>query len=104
MTNSAEQLLFRAATLLEESQDVEGALDLLHEALVLTQIAGRPLELIRVKTLLGDLLTQIEQPAEALKEFRDVVRLASEYTGEAADVDEELSAAREWIERLEPGH
>lgn len=100
MTNSAGQLLYKAAMLLEQNQDVEGALEVLHEALVLTQIAGQPLELIRTKTFLAELLAQIDQPGEALKEFRDVVRLADEYKGNASDVDQEAASAREWIVRL----
>ena len=103
MTNSAELLLYKAAMLLERDQDVEGALETLHEALVLTQIAGQPLQLIRTKILLGELLAQIEQPGEALKEFRDVVRLAGEYKGEPSDIEEEAEAAREWVAKLE-GH
>jgi tetratricopeptide (TPR) repeat protein len=104
MTNSADLLLFKAAQLLERDQDVEGALEALHEALVLTQIAEQPLQLIRTKTLLGELLAQIEQPGEALKEFRDVVRLAGEYQGDVSEVAEEAAAAREWVAKLEQGH
>ena len=103
MTNSAELLLYKAAQLLERDQDVEGALEVLHEALVLTQIAGQTVELIRTKTFLGELLAQIEQPGEALKEFRDVIRLAEEYKGDPSDVDQEAMSARDWVTKLE-GH
>jgi tetratricopeptide (TPR) repeat protein len=102
--NSVEQLLYQASLELEERQDVERALDLLHEAMMLAQIAGRELELIRVKTFLGELLAQIDQPGEALKEFSDVVRLAAEYPGAPEDVDAELTAARTFIDERDPGH
>jgi hypothetical protein len=101
--NTANQLLYRAALLLED-EDVEGALEVLHEALVLTQIAGQAVELIRTKTFLGELLVSIDQPGEGLKEFRDVVRLAEAYRGDPADVDVEAVSARDWITRLEAGH
>lgn len=104
MTNSAGQLLYKAAMLLEQDQDVEGALEVLHEALVLTQLAGLPLERIRTKVFLGELLAQIEQPGEALKEFRDVVRLAEEYPGDPADIDEEAASARAWVAKLDAGN
>jgi hypothetical protein len=68
---------------------------------VLTQIAGQTLELIRTKVFLGELLAQIEQPGEALKEFRDVVRLTDEYSGDPSDIDQEAASAREWVAKLE---
>ena len=52
--NSADQLILKAANLLEEQEDVEGALEALHEAVLLSQLAGHTLQLIRAKTFLGD--------------------------------------------------
>ena len=102
--NTATQLLYKAAMLLEQEEDVDGALEVLHEALVLTQIAGQLVELVRTKTFLGELLVAIDQPGEALREFRDVVRLAEEYRGDPTDVDVEAGSARDWVAKLEAGH
>jgi len=102
--NSADQLIFKAANLLEEQEDVEGALEALHEAVLLSQLAGHTLQLIRAKTFLGELLAGIDQPHESVKEFRDVVRLAESFTEDATLVDEELAAARKWLAGLPPEH
>ena len=60
--------------------------------------------MIRTKTFLGELLASIDQPGEALKEFRDVVRLAEEYRGDPSDVDVEAASARDWVVKLGAGH
>jgi tetratricopeptide (TPR) repeat protein len=104
MTNSADQLIYKAAMLLEEQQDVEGALEALHDALVLAQIANHPVQLIRAKTVLGELLVQIDQPGEAIKEFRDIVRIAEAFDGDQAEISEEVESARDWLKKLDTGH
>ncbi len=104
MINSADQLIFKAANLLEDEEDVEGALEALHEAVLLSQVAGHTLQLIRAKTFLGELLAGIDQPQEAVKEFRDVVRLAESFTEDPTQVDEELASAKKWLAELPPEH
>lgn len=101
--NSAEQLLYHAATLLEEEQDVEGAIDALEQAIELCQVADHPLELIRARTMMGELLAQADAPDIAADQFREVVRLAEAYQGAPTDVDEELASAREWLAEFAKG-
>jgi hypothetical protein len=102
--NSADQLIYKAVTLLQEHEDVEGALDALHEAMLLSKVAGHTLQLIRAKMLLGELLEAIDQPLEAVQEFRDVVSLAETFDGESELVDQELAVAKERLASLPQEH
>ena len=66
MANSAEQLIYQAAVLLEEHRDSEGALSALAEAINVAGLSHRTLELIRAKTFRGELLMQLDRNAEAV--------------------------------------
>lgn len=95
--NSAEQLLFQAATILEEEGDVEAAIDAIEQAIEICRIAEHPLALIRAHTMMGELLAQASAADIAADQFREVVRLSESYAGPASDIDEELAAARGWL-------
>jgi hypothetical protein len=100
MSNSAEQLIYKAMMLVEQENDPESALDVLTEAINLATVANRQLELIRAKTILGELLVQIEQPGEAVKEFRDVVKAAETFSDDRDLIDQEVASAKEWLTKL----
>ena len=101
MANSAEQLIYQAAVLLEEHRDSEGALSALAEAINVAGLSHRTLELIRAKTFRGELLMQLDRNAEAVPDFRDVVALAELFEGDRELVAEEAEACRAWLERLD---
>jgi predicted RNA polymerase sigma factor len=101
MSNSAEQLMIRAALLIEESDDVEGAEAALRDAIALSEISGRVVELTRAKAFLGELLAGTGRAEEAADEFRDVIELAAGHT-DTAETEPETRIAREFLARA-PG-
>ncbi|MEO8216004.1 MAG: hypothetical protein ABI718_02870 [Acidobacteriota bacterium] len=99
--NSAEQLIYAAASLLKADGDLEEALVVLGEAINVAGTSRRMLELIRAKTFRGELLVQMGRPAEAIADFGDVAALAELFDGDAAQIDEEAVACRDWLLKLE---
>lgn len=95
--SSADLLLFRAVQQIEEESDPAGAIATLEECIELCEVAGHALQLIRARFLLGQILAALEQLSDAREEFTDVVTLAENYSGDAAEVDEELAAAKVWL-------
>lgn len=100
MTNSAEQLIFHAATLLEEGNPA-GAIETLHEAIELSSIVSRRLELLRAKFMLAEILTETGKTEEAVEQYEDVILLGEDFP-EPELVDEEIAASRTRLETLLP--
>lgn len=99
MSNSADQLIYRAVQLLDENR-IEQAIDKLHEAITVAEVANHPLELVRAHTILGELLAQIGENDLAIEEFRGVVTAAERFTGDVTLVDEEVASANKWLADL----
>jgi hypothetical protein len=97
--NSAEQLIFAAALQLEEEESFEGAEKTLREAIELAIVASHPVELIRARALLGEILLNSDRETEAATLFREV--LAVPEGVDPSLVEEELEAARTWLRELE---
>lgn len=92
MMNSAAQLIYQAMTILEESGDAERALHLLAEAAEVARVSRRQIELVRARTLTGELLLDLDRLDEARLAFDDVV-----VVGQVMDPDlvgEEVKSAR----------
>ena len=101
--NSAEQLIEAAALKLEEEDDLTGAEGYLRDAIELSAVAGHPVEGIRAKALLGEILLNTGRETEAAALFHEVLRMAEGV--DPAAVDEELDAARNWLRVIgESGH
>lgn len=98
-TNSAQQLIYRAATLLEE-EDYDGALELLDDAIELATTARRPVELIQARSLRGEILLNAEREGEAAEEFKTVLGLSESDDVDSGAIQEEVSTARHWLEEL----
>lgn len=98
--NSADQLIY-SASLLAEAGDGEGAMTALEDAIALSESAGFRLQLLRARLLLGELLLHAELRKEAAAEFRGVLTVATELTGEPGLVDEEVAAATEYLAMLD---
>lgn len=101
MSNSAEQLIYKAALLLDESGDVEAAEEALRDAIGVAEVSERPLELIQAKTLLGELLLHLEREDEALVLFEDVLEHAQHPSIGGDVVELELRTAREHLARAQ---
>jgi len=98
MSNSAEQLIYQASVLLEEGEDVDGAIEALREAVELSEVTGRKLELIRARTFLGELFFLTEAFEDSHVELSQVLELAEVFDGDPALVDEERATAKRLIE------
>ena len=101
MANSAEQLIYQAAVLLEEDLDSEGALSALAEAINVAGLSHRTLELIRAKTFRGELLCSWIAIRRQSSISGDVVALADLFEGDPELVAPEADACRAWLERLD---
>ena len=100
MTNSADQLIYRAATLLDEQDDAEGAMALLREAIDLSETAGYQLQEIRARTFLGELLMDQGRNDEAAEEFESLLHVAEDYRGAIAEIEDEVASAKERLASL----
>ena len=98
-TNSAQQLIYRAAMLVEE-ENFEEALALLGDAIELSTTARRPVELIQARSLRGEILLNAEREDEAAEEFKAVLGLSDADDVDAGQVQEEVATARHWLEEL----
>lgn len=96
--NSAQQLILAAALQLEEEESFEGAEKTLREAIELATVASHPVELIRAKALLGEILLNSEREAEAAALFREV--LAVPEGVDPSLVEEEIETATAWLREL----
>jgi hypothetical protein len=63
-------------------------------------LAGRKVELIRGKALLGEVLMNSGREEEAIDEFSEVLTLGRVFDG-TEDLAEEIAAAQEGLERLQ---
>jgi tetratricopeptide (TPR) repeat protein len=99
--NSADQLLYNASLLLEDEGDIEGAMDAIHEAIALAEVAKYPLQLLRARMFLGELLLELGRDDEARAEFEEVLRLAPQFADDPDAVDQEVAVAGEHLARLE---
>jgi tetratricopeptide (TPR) repeat protein len=98
--HTSELLIYKATVQLEEDGDLDAAAATLQEAVDVATLAGRKLELIRAKALLGEVLMNSGREEEAIDEFSDVLTLGRVFDA-GADVEEEIAAAREGLERLQ---
>ncbi|MEO8033146.1 MAG: hypothetical protein ABI837_01855 [Acidobacteriota bacterium] len=96
-TNSAELLIYKAATLLEEDDDVAGAELALREAIALSEISNRHVERIQATTFLGELLIQTEREEEARQRFQEVLALAPLFEGDPELIEDAVIAARGYL-------
>lgn len=96
MSNTAEQLLFKALTLLE-TEKLDEATVLLREAIEVATYARRELELIRAHTLLGEVLAAGDDAPGALENFEEALVVAATFAGDPASIHDEVSACREAI-------
>lgn len=95
MTNSAEQLIYHALSIMEADGDAEHALQVLAEASEVARMARRQVELVRARTLSGELLLELGRFDEARLAFDDVIAV-----GQVLDptlVGEEVDSARSHI-------
>jgi tetratricopeptide (TPR) repeat protein len=97
--HTAELLIYRAMVQLEEDGDLEAAATTLQEAIEVATLAGRKVELIRGKALLGEVLMNSGREEEAIDEFSEVLTLGRVFDG-TEDLAEEIAAAQEGLERL----
>jgi hypothetical protein len=97
MSNSAEQLIYKAALLLDEGEDVAGAEAALREAVALSEIANHHVERLQATTFLGELLMQTEREEEAFERFREVLALAPLFEGDPALIADAVHAARAYL-------
>jgi tetratricopeptide (TPR) repeat protein len=93
-SNTAQQLMYHAATLIE-ADDLAGAEAALRDAASVARIAGRTVELIQAKGFLGELLLNAGRTEEALEELEDVLELAREDDVDPVLVEGEVRLARE---------
>lgn len=98
-TNSAQQLIYQAA-LLVENEDFDQALTLLEDAIDLATIADRKIELIQARSLLGEILLNVEREGEAAEEFKIVLDLSASDDVDPDQVREEVDTAHHWLEKL----
>lgn len=94
--NSADQLIY-SASLLADAGDGEGALSALEDAISLSEAAGYPLQLLRARLLLGELLLRAGLREDAAAEFRGVLQVAEDFAGDLDVVDQEVAAATEYL-------
>lgn len=99
MSNSAEQLLYRALTLLEQEK-LDEAITELEEAIEVASYSRREVELIRAHTLLGELLASTGELADAKEHFQEAMLAAETFTGDRSNIDEEIDVCREGLEQL----
>lgn len=101
-TNTAQQLMYRAAVLLDE-QDFPGAEEALRDAVNVATIAGRDLELVQAKGFLGELLLGLDRAEEALEQFEDILEIARNTEIDLEEIQPELRLARELVSREHGG-
>lgn len=94
--NSADQLIFNASVL-ADAGDADGAMAALEDAIALSEVAHFPLQLLRARLLLGELLLDAGHEEDAMAQFRDVLLVAPEV--DASLVDEEVAAATAHLSR-----
>lgn len=99
--NSADQLIYRAAMLLEEEGDVDGAIGVLNEAIALSETARYDLQLLRARTVLGELFVALGRTDEARRECEQVIAIGARYTGARELIDEEVARAEELLAATE---
>lgn len=96
--NSAEQLILAAVLQLEEEESFEGAETTLREAIELAMVASHPVELIRAKALLGEILLNSGREPEAAILFREVLAVPAGV--DPSLVEEEIETATAWLHEL----
>lgn len=100
MTNSADQLIYRAAQLLDENGNAEEAMVVLREAIALAEVAQHHLELLRGHMFLGELLFDLERLDEAKSELQKVLTVSAQFADQPELVDEEVATAKDLLAQL----
>ncbi len=98
-TNSAQQLIYQAALLLE-AEEFDKAVSLLEDAIDLATTADRKVELIQARSLMGEILLNIEREGDAAEEFKSVLDLSDSDDVDSDQVREEVANAHHWLEEL----
>lgn len=101
MSNSADQLIYKAAQLLDENGNADEAIVVLREAIALAEVAQHHLELLRAHVFLGELLYEMERYEEAKSELQKVLTVAERFEGRAELVDEEVATAKDLLSSIE---
>jgi tetratricopeptide (TPR) repeat protein len=101
MTNSAQQLIYKAALILDDNGDTEAAEATLREAINLSEIAGRPVEHIQATIFLGELLMACERSEEALLLFEEALALNRNFTGDPDLVKNEIETANDYLRKAQ---
>lgn len=96
-TNSSELLIYKAAVLLQEGDDLAEAELALREAIALSEIANRHVERIHATTILGELLLQTDREEEARQRFEEVLALAPLFEGDPALIEDAVNAAKGYL-------
>ena len=100
MSNSADQLIYKAALQLDEEQDPVAAEATLRDAIELCEVAGHPLQLIRARTFLAELLIQLQRPDEAIPQLQNVLILGAGFQDDPDLIDQEVASAKRWLDEL----
>ncbi|HUF18983.1 MAG TPA: hypothetical protein VMS12_13140 [Thermoanaerobaculia bacterium] len=98
-TNSAQQLIYQAALLLE-AEEFDQAVSVLEDAIDLATTADRKVELIQARSLMGEILLNIEREGDAAEEFKSVLDLSDSDDVDSDQVREEVATAHHWLEEL----
>jgi tetratricopeptide (TPR) repeat protein len=101
MPNSADQLIYKAAQLLDENGNAEEAIVVLREAIALSEVAQHQLQLLRARVFLGELLFEMERHEEARPELEQVLRIAANFGEDPDLIDEEVATARSLLSQLD---
>lgn len=98
--NSADQLIYQASLMLDETGDAEAAMSALREAIALSELAQHHLSLLRARTLLGELFLELGRDEEAGSEFARVLAIASNFPDDPTLIDQEVATATGHLSRL----
>jgi hypothetical protein len=91
------QLIDHAGRLLDLRGDVVGAEAALREAIRLSKSEGDLVTQAQASAFLGELLVETARLDDSLVLFQDVLRLAGDFGGDTASVDNEVRIARDHL-------
>ncbi len=98
--NTAQQLIYKATVLVDEQDDLEGALAVLRDAISVATVAKRHEELIEAKTFAGEILLNSGREEEALEEFEDVIELSRSASVDPEVIKDAVETAGQWLDKL----
>ncbi|MDR0480744.1 MAG: hypothetical protein LBG66_02535 [Gallionellaceae bacterium] len=90
-----DQLIQKAALLLDMKDDAAGAEAVLREAITAVQSAGDTVHLMEAQTFLGELLFALGRQKESFDLLENVLQLAGRHDGEQDLVDSYTRAAKD---------